>query len=195
MNDMMKITINLMAICAAAGLLISATWAVTEPVRIKKEAQERDAALKGLIPDAQTIRPVREFTVEGKEHQIYQAEKDGSTIGYVVSTAGRGYSSFIRMLVAAGPDNRVTGIDILGHGETPGLGDGIMEDEFQSRFKGKGLEDLFVVKGPTDTGIEAISGATISSKAVTKGVKDAVEKLVEEREKGLDGQPAAPANN
>lgn len=186
MKDIIKVTLNLVAICAAAGLLISATWSKTEPVKLQKEAREREEALKGLVPLAGSIRPVRDVTIAGKEGVIYRATDGDKTIGYVVSGVGRGYSSYIRMLVAVDTDDVVTGIDILGHGETPGLGDQIMEDEFKDRFKGKTLDHLVVVKGETDADIQAISGATISSRAVTKGAKEALEKLIEERNAGLD---------
>jgi len=176
----------LMAICAAAGLLISATWSKTEPVKLRKEAQERELALKGLVPAADGILPAGDVTIADKDGVIYRASAGGETIGYVVSSFGRGYSSYIRMLVATDMDNTVTGINILGHAETPGLGDQITEDWFQAQFGGKTLEHLNVVKGETDTDIQAISGATISSRAVTRGAKEAVEALMAERDKGLD---------
>jgi H+/Na+-translocating ferredoxin:NAD+ oxidoreductase subunit G len=193
MNDILKITLNLVAICAVAGLLVSATWSKTEPVKLAKEAKEREEALKGLMPDADNIKKVKDIVIEGKEGTIYRAEKSGKITGYVVSSVGRGYSSFIRMLVAVNTDNVVTGIDILGHGETPGLGDQISEDWFKDRFKGKSLEHLVVVKHETDTDVQAISGATISSRGVTKGVRAAVETLIHERESGLDQVPDAAA--
>ncbi len=198
MNDIVKVTLNLVFICAAAGLLISATWSKTEPVKLREEAREREEALKALVPQADSIKPVKEVTIADKEGEIYRAAAGGNTIGYVVSGSGRGYSSYIRMLVAVDMDNTVTGINILGHGETPGLGDQIMDDWFQKQFKGKTLDHLVVIKGETDTDIQAISGATISSRAVTKGVKEAVEKLAQERGTGLDdveapeGTPSDP---
>lgn len=194
MNDFVKITLNLTVICALAGLIISATWSVTDPVRVRKEAQEREMALKGLIPAADDIRQAREVVIVDKKQAIYVATSGGKTIGYIVSSVGRGYSSLIKMLVATGTDNTVTGIEVLGHAETPGLGDRITEAEFKDRFKGKTPDNLEVVKQPTDTQIEAISGATISSRAVTKGVKAAVETLAAERAKGgLDGPEPLPA--
>jgi len=193
MNDIVKITLNLMAICAVAGLLVSATWSKTEPVKLAKEAREREEALKGLMPEADNINKVRDVVIEGKDNAIYRAEKNGDTIGYVVSSVGRGYSSFIRMLVAVNTDDVVSGIDILGHGETPGLGDQITEDWFKGRFKGKTMEHLVVVKNETDTDVQAISGATISSRGVTKGVRAALETLEHEREAGLDEAPEGAA--
>jgi electron transport complex protein RnfG len=183
MGDMVKITVNLVVICAVAGIILSYTWAMTDPVKLAKEAQEREAALKGLIPDADSIKPVKDITIAGKEGKIYKATVGGKTIGYVVLASSKGYSSFINMLVAVDPDYKVKGIDILKHSETPGLGDQVEKDWFKGQFKGKTEEHLNVIKGETKDDIQAISGATISSRAVTKGVKEAVEVLKVERAK------------
>jgi len=180
MGEMLKITLNLTVICALAGIILSATWTKTEPVKVAMEAREREEALKSLIPDADSITKTKDIIVSGKEGVIYKAVKGGETTGYVVSCTGKGYSSFIKMLVAVDKDYNVTGIDVLDHKETPGLGDQITEGWFKDQFKGKSLSHLVVVKGDTKDDIQAISGATISSRAVTKGVKEAVERLKEE---------------
>ena len=180
MGDVFKITINLTLICALAGIILAAVWAKTDPVRARAEAQEREEALKALVPQADSILPVKAVVIGGKEGEIYEARAGGRTVGWVADCTGRGYSSFIHMLVAVDMDYKVTGIDILGHGETPGLGDQIEEPWFKAQFRGKGVDNLVVVKGETATDIQAISGATISSRGVTKGVRDAVQKLMEE---------------
>jgi len=191
-SDILKVTINLTVICALAGIILSATWAMTEPVKVAKEAAEREQALKALIPGTDNIKPVKDVVIAGKEGVIYEASSDGNVVGYIVADTAKGYSSFIKMLVAVSPDYNVMGIDILGHGETPGLGDQVEAGWFKEQFKGKGMDNLVVVKGETKTDIQAISGATISSRAVTKGVKDAVDALKVYREQapapgGADG--------
>ena len=184
MNDIIKVTINLVLICAAAGVILSATWALTDPVKTARENEEREQALKGLVPVATSIKPVKDVAIAGKEGIIYKALNGDKTEGYIVLSYGKGYSSFIKLLVAVDADMKVTGIDVLGHGETPGLGDQITNDWFKDRFKGKGIDNLVVVKGETQTDIQAISGATISSRGVTRGVKEAVEALQKELQAG-----------
>jgi electron transport complex protein RnfG len=106
-------------------------------------------------------------------------KKGGDTIGYVIQSFGKGYSSYINTFIATDKDFRVQKINILGHGETPGLGDEIETDWFKTQFKDKTLEHLKVIKGETKEDIQAISGATISSRAVTEdAVKHGVEFLV-----------------
>ena len=182
MNDILKVTINLVLICAAAGVILSATWAITDPVKVARENEERELALKGLLPAATSIKPVKYVVIAGKEGIIYKAMNGEKTEGYIVLSYGKGYSSFIKLLVAVDSDIKVTGIDVLSHGETPGLGDQITNDWFKDRFKGKGIDNLVVVKGETPADIQAISGATISSRGVTRGVKEAVETLKKELE-------------
>ena len=180
MKDIIKVTINLVIICGLAGIILSSTWAVTDPVKVKAEARELEESLKALMPSADNIKEVKKITIAGKEGAIYKAMSGGKTVGYVVQSYGKGYSSFIKLLVAVDPEMKVTGIDVLKHGETPGLGDQITTPWFKGQFKGKGIENLVVIRGETDKDIQAISGATISSRGVTKGVKEAVETLQKE---------------
>ncbi len=183
-KDIIKITLNLVAICALAGVILSVTWTITNPVKLEKEAEELQAALKGLIPQADAINKAATFvSAGGKEGTIYKAVKGGKPIGYVVSAYTKGYSSFIKMLVAVDTDYRIIGIQILSEQETPGLGDNVDKKWFKDQFRGKTEDHLVVIKGETNTDIQAISGATISSRAVTNGVKAAVEALRAERAK------------
>ena len=70
--------------------------------------------------------------------------------------------------------------EILSHNETPGLGDYANKEKFKSQFVGKGLENLSVVKNLEDNKhIQAITGATITSKALTKAINEAIEQAQE----------------
>ena len=84
------------------------------------------------------------------------------------------------MMVGIGTDGSVKGIDILSHSETAGLGAKADSDDFKSRFKDKSPE-LTVVKIPTEnpSEVQAITGATVTSKAVAEGVKKAFETVME----------------
>ncbi|MGD8352356.1 MAG: FMN-binding protein [Nitrospirota bacterium] len=114
-----------------------------------------------------------------KHAEHYEVMKDGEAAGYIVETYGKGYSSYINVLVAVDPDFTVRKINILHQAETPGLGDEIMTEEFMGQYRGKDLDHLEVIKGETEDKIQALTGATISSRAVTSGVRDGVEMLRE----------------
>ena len=187
MKDLLKITLSLVAIFIAAGLIMGVTYKYTSPVRFVAEKKEKEEALKQMAPDAtDPITPAGNWTSHGKSYEYYQATSSGKPVAYISSTAGKGYSSFIAMLVSLDTDLKIKDVKILHHGETPGLGDQV-EDRalFLDQFKGKALTQLVLVKSETKENIQAISGATISSRAVTNGVKDAVQTLVDKYGAGV----------
>lgn len=181
MKEMMKITLSLVLIFIAAALIMGVTYKYTSPVRFLAEKKEKEEALKEMAPDAtDPINPTGTWrSSHGKPYEYYLATAGGKPVAYISSTAGKGYSSYIAMLVSLDTDLKVRDVKILHHGETPGLGDQIEEKSFIGQFTGKALSQLILLKTETTENIQAISGATISSRAVTNGVKDAVQTLVD----------------
>lgn len=92
--------------------------------------------------------------------------------GEAVQVTVRGYSGVIEMLVGVDENGRVSGVKILSHKETPGLGANVAKPGFLQQFVGKSPEDPIEAKKD----IDAITGATISSRAVCSGVREALEK-------------------
>ncbi len=179
-KDIIKIAINLVVIYVIGGIMLAGIYAWTSPVIYKKNEQEKKEALQKMMPLAQVIEKLGDWHPHEKHAEYFVAKKDDSVIGYVIQTFGKGYSSYINILVATDTDYKVQRIDILGHAETPGLGDEIETDWFKKQFQGKDVEHLKVLKTETTEYIQAISGATISSRAVAEdGVKKAVEFLKE----------------
>jgi electron transport complex protein RnfG len=88
-------------------------------------------------------------------------------VGLAVKVAPRGYSGDVVMLVGVDLELRVKGMKILNQRETPGLGTNVEKPKFQKQFIGKGIKDAIEPKKD----IDAITGATISSRAVCEGVK------------------------
>jgi electron transport complex protein RnfG len=163
-------TFNLTAACFISGAIIAGTYFVTAPVAAQKAVMLKNDAMKALVKDADTFKEI-----QGKQ-DWYEAQKSGKTIAYVVPSETKGFGGTIKMLVAVTPDGKVIDFNILSANETPGLGDNASKDFFRNRFKNKVADDLEVTKDPTNTkNIQAMTGATISSRAVTKGVKEAVE--------------------
>lgn len=187
MKEMIKITVSLVAIFIAAGLIMGVTYKYTSPVRFVAEKKEKEEALKAMAPDAtDPIVPAGNWSSShGKPYEYYMATASGKPVAYISSTAGKGYSSYIAMLVSTDIDLKVKDVKILHHGETPGLGDQVEEKSFIDQFKGKSLSQIVLLKTETKENIQAISGATISSRAVTNGVKDAVQTLVDKYGAGI----------
>ena len=94
-------------------------------------------------------------------------------------SSSKGYGGAIKMLVAVTEEGKVVDFSILEHNETPGLGDNAQKPAFRNQFKEKGVSHLQVVKDPSNKeDIQAMTGATISSRAVTLGVRQAVDAVV-----------------
>jgi Na+-translocating ferredoxin:NAD+ oxidoreductase subunit G len=186
MKDIIKITLPLVVIFVVAGVIMSMTYQRTYPVRVQAEKQEKEAALKEMAPDAtDPIKPAGTWTVNNKPYEYYQATAGGKPVASIAETAGKGYSSFIKMLVALGPDLKIRDVKVLDMNETPGLGDQVLEKSFLDQFKGKSLSQIVLIKGETKENIQAVSGATYSSRGVTNGVKDAVQTLVDKYGAGV----------
>ncbi len=170
-DSIFKIGINLTLACLLASAVIAGTYALTAPVAAKSKIALDNKARKELVADAQDFK-----AVDGKEGW-FAALKDGKIIAYVVPTESKGYGGAIHMLAAITTEGKVIDYTILKYNETPGLGDKAEKPDFRKRFAGKTAENLEVVKVPSEDKIQALTGATITSRAVTKGIKKAVEEV------------------
>jgi electron transport complex protein RnfG len=169
-----QITMNLTIACFISGAIIATTYFITAPVAAKTAAGIKSDAMKSIVTNAQTFLPVK-----GKSNW-FMAENKGKLVGYVVPAESKGYGGAISMLVSVTPAGKIINFTILTSNETPGLGQNASKAPFQSQFKGKVVKDLVVTKDPTKVGnIQAMTGATITSKAVTKGIKEAVEQVTQ----------------
>ena len=168
-DSMLRIAGNLMAACFIAGLVIGAVYFVTAPVAAQSAAARKEAALRALVPEADR------FVEIDRQNGWYRAEQNGAPVGYIVPASTNGYGGEIKLLVAVTPDEHVIDFKILAHNETPGLGDNAGKEPFRAKIRGKDAAHLIVTKdqGNTDD-VQAMTGATISSRAVTCGVKRAV---------------------
>lgn len=195
MKDTIKVTLSLVIIFIAAGMIMGGTYMKTSPVRYIAEQKEKKEALQKLAPEADEASFAKEkrkdWDLHGKKHEYYEAKKGDAVVAYIAETAGKGYSSHIQMLVSLDSSLNIKDVNILHHGETPGLGDQVEDRKlFLDQFRGKALRQLVLIKGETKENIQAITGATISSRAVTNGVRDAVQMLVDKYGSGVKSAAA-----
>ena len=170
--SILQIAMNLTAACLISGIILASTYFVTHPIAVEKSKMLEQQAMKDLVADAEAFD-----SVKGKEGW-YAAEKAGNVIAYIVPSESKGYGGTIKMLVAVAADGTVIDYNILTMNETPGLGDNAAKDFFRDRMKGKDAKALVVVKDPSNKkNVQALTGATITSRAVTKGVKQAVDEV------------------
>ena len=166
MKEVVKITSVLTLVCLICALLLSVVYGlVNEKIEINKKKRVEEA-LTILAPQAARVE---EITTEGET--IYKLfDQDKNLIGYGFIASGQGYQGKIKMLVVSDKSlEHLEGIEVVESLETPGLGAKIQEDPFKSQFKNLGVsEDMVCVKNEiTKKGqIKAITGATVSSRAV-----------------------------
>lgn len=111
-------------------------------------------------------QPLIERNAQEKLERLRQEVLAGQ-VGQAVSASPRGYSGLIDLLVGVDPSGKVIKVKIVNHRETPGLGSNIVKDKFLLQFGGSGQADKLEPKQD----IDAVTGATISSRAVCEGVK------------------------
>lgn len=172
-DSIIKIAINMMMACLLSGTVIAGVYAFTEPVAIKERANAKEKAMQSLVEEVEEIKPI-----EGKA-EWFAAMKDGKMVAYIVPAENKGYEGTIKMVAAISPEGKVVNFKIVSHRETPGLGDKALEPKFVNQYKDKSPDDLVVVKVPTDKNIQALTGATITSRAVTNGIKKAANEVIE----------------
>ena len=164
-NKVFKPIVVLSVICIIITGALAATNQVTAPIIEAATIAAQEAARTELLPEATGFTKV-DMTAENVS-DVYVSDNG---VGAVITCNGKGYGGNITVMVAFNPDDTVKQIKITEQAETAGLGAKIATDKtFQESFAGLPAEDFEV------TDISAISGATISSKAVTAAVNAAID--------------------
>lgn len=162
--------LSLFVICALVTALLAITNSVTAP-KIAELAEKQAAETRKIVlPTADTFN-------ETADSEVYMGfDGQGNPAGYVISVTEKGYGGKIEIMVGIDFEGAVSGVSVLSHNETPGLGANAAKDKFLGQYKGA-AETQSVTKDGGE--IDAVTGATITSRAVTKAVNSALEKYGE----------------
>ena len=188
MKNIMKNTLILTAITLVSGILLGLVYEITkEPIALAKEAAKKEAyqqvmadadAFDSLELIEEAIKQVEDTdeTSGCTINEVVEAKANGETVGYVVTTTSVGYGGDIQISVGILKDGTVNGVAILAISETAGLGMKATNEEFYGQYAGKNVEFFKVTKtgASAENEIDALSGATITSNAMTKAVNAAV---------------------
>lgn len=191
MNNIVKNTLILTSITVVSGLLLGIVYDITkEPIA---EAQEntKQEAFRAVIADASSFETMEDFDASEAlsilEENGYTSDEiteiaegvddSGETVGYVINvTSHEAYDGDLEVSVGIATDGTVKGIEMLSISETAGLGMKADEADFKDQFKDKKVEKFSYTKSGEsgDDKIDAISGATITTNAVTNAVDSAL---------------------
>lgn len=165
--DVFKAIIVLTAVC----LVISAALAFTNDITKDKIAEIEKASANSAMSAL-----IKGDKYDKMTDQIYGVTEQGVLKGYIVTTSAKGYGGDVKVMTAISPDNKIIGINILSAAdETPGLGQNATKPDFYEQFSGKTGSITVVKNGATGNEINAVTGATITSRAVTNAVNEAFE--------------------
>ncbi|MBP3702842.1 MAG: RnfABCDGE type electron transport complex subunit G [Lachnospiraceae bacterium] len=183
-DSILRDTLAIFAITLVAGLLLGGVYMLTKEPIEKAVLEAKTASYKIVMPEAGSFDTSEELSAKLKaaktdgcefnEIVVAKAE-DGSEMGYaVLVTSKEGYGGDIQFSIGVDKEGTITGVEVISMSETAGLGAKCTEDEFKGQFKGIKGNEVKLVKGEAggENEISAISGATITSTAITKAANE-----------------------
>ncbi|WP_313583102.1 RnfABCDGE type electron transport complex subunit G [Lacrimispora sp.] len=189
----MKDALILFVITLISGFLLGGAYQITKDPIDKATEAANQAAYKKVFPEASDFTSdekleaavevcntellSRNFGKVGVDNAFQAVDGSGSVLGYVITShSDDSYSGVVQISVGIKEDGSINGIEFLAISDTPGLGLKAKEPAFKGQYAGKNQESLTVTKsGNAGAGeIDAISGATITSSAVTNAVNAAL---------------------
>ena len=187
MKDIVKLGGLLMLITAIAASALAGIYNITKPRIEQQKALELERALKNALPGypREAIDEVKE------ENQIlyyraYESPDQQNVAGYAYVAKGQGYSSVIETMVGVDTSGLILGMKVLNQVETPGLGTKVEEIKygendpwFTRQFLNKNAEAVALEKDGGD--IQSITGATISSRALTRSVIEGYQYVLQDK--------------
>lgn len=177
MKDILKPAIVLFIITAVAAAILGAVQSITEPAILAQTKKTQAEAMQQVLPDAESFEEMNGLDFSTSAVPIVSVNKGlkgGEVCGYVVNVQPGGFGGIVDTMVGISLDGTLTGLKVLTHSETPGLGAKATDPSFYEQYTGKQPE-LEVIKAgnANDSQIMAITSATITSSAVTDGANAA----------------------
>ena len=185
MNTILKNTISITVITLVAGLALVVVQDITAGPIATQQEKSKEEAYKTVFEDADTFEVYSAddglataladngFTAQTIDEIMVAQDSSGETLGYAFTvTDSEGYGGDIQFAMGVQNDGTLNGISILSISETAGLGMKANTDSFKDQFKNKKVEKFSYTKtgATSDDQIDAISGATITTNAMTNGV-------------------------
>lgn len=178
MREIFKLTVVLAIICSAAATALALVYNLTKDPIAYQQRLKRLAAIRAVQPDYDN-EPDKDFvdlkTNRGAEDnegltRFYITKKGFANTGVVFSVSAAGYGGPIELMLGINPEGTITGIQILKHSETPGLGAKINEENFLKQFASKNTRNINWALKKDGGEIDQISGATVSPRAVVGAI-------------------------
>lgn len=177
-DSIIKPTLILVVICTVVTGALAYVNDITKDIILERTALEEEQHRQEVMNVADRFVKIEPEGLSGKISGVYEAYRQDSPVGYVVDVTTKGYGGTMKLTVGIDINGQVTGVVIGDNDETAGLGARAKEPGFTDQFRGVSVNDTLTVvtQGKkADNEIEAISGATVTSRAVTEGVQAALD--------------------
>lgn len=176
MREILRYAAVLFIIAAVSAALLAGVNMLTEDKIAGNSILEEQKALHEVMSEAESFEPLgEEMSEQYGADEIYTAKAaDGAIAGFCVKLSQRGYGGEIQSIIGLTENGTVTGVQVISHSETAGLGANLSKESFRDQFVGKSKVEV-VKAGAGEGEINAISGATITSKAMASSVNAAVD--------------------
>ena len=174
--------ISLAVITMVSGGVLGFFYNMTKPGIDKVEKEKNETAINTVLKTDAVIAKIETDTIDD---MIYNVAYDdsGSLIGAAIkASSGKGFSGKIELMVGVLADGTINNISVLTQSETPGLGANMVNEKFKSQYNGK-KPATFNLKVKKDGGdVDAITAATISSRAFSEAVENATKGFAANRD-------------
>ena len=180
-GGILMLVVVLGLITFVCALLLGVINGMTKDKIEQNAIETRNAAMSVILPEADSFADVEvsaDWTAPADKNQpvisgVYEAQAGGQTIGYCVEVNPKGFGGALTLIVGINADGTVAGAQVTAHGETPGLGAKAQSDaNWIGQYAGQPADGSLAVTKDGGT-INSITGATITSRAVTLGVNTA----------------------
>ncbi|MFB0505291.1 MAG: RnfABCDGE type electron transport complex subunit G [Thermodesulfobacteriota bacterium] len=184
MKDILRLIVVLTSLCIVSAIALAKIYDLTKGPIDHQKRLEVLRAIKTVLPpydnepDRDRVKLPMGIDKRGKEIQrvFYRGRKDSRLIGVAFKVISpEGYGGDIEVMVGLLPNGMINGVEVLSHLETPGLGAKIRGAKFKDRFKNRTLSNTAWAVRKDGGDIDGITGATISSRAVIKAIKEGLE--------------------
>ena len=183
-STFLNMTISLFVITIIAGVSLGFINDITKGPKAKAKLERKVNAIKQVLPEFNN-NPVEQVKLiksdKAKDSiEIYAGMMDDKLIGTaVIGSSEKGYSGLVKIMVGFNPDESIKNIVVLQQKETPGLGTKMKNEKFMRQFRGKKPSE-FNLKPKKDGGdVDALTGATISTRAFGEATQMAYDVFVE----------------
>ncbi|MGN1318627.1 MAG: RnfABCDGE type electron transport complex subunit G [Lachnospirales bacterium] len=173
MSNIVKPAAVLLIICVVAAGLLGFVNQITQAPIAKQEAEATEKSMKEVLPDAASFGDTQEVNEGNITTVTPSLDESGNTTGYAVAIETKGFSAGLKLMFGVSTDGTITGLSVVDcSNETPGLGANAANESFKSQFKDASGKVAVTKDGGN---IEALTGATITSRAVANAATEAID--------------------